>query len=373
MRISPVHCSFVPPHVLYRLLRASDPGLAALARRTLETDAVERVRREMSSRVGAVYPDLAAGVPGGHAQRTVYDARHRTDLPGRKVRSEGDAPGRSPAADRVYACLGAVHDFLSTAFERNSLDGQGLRLNATVHYGEGYGNAFWNGEQLVFGDGDGDVFSDFTVPVDVVGHELAHGLIQHTAGLAYSDQPGALNESIADVFASLIKQYTLGQTVAEADWLIGAGLVGPRVTGVALRSLKAPGTAYDDTALGRDPQPATMDDFVRTSRDNGGVHINSGIPNHAFYLLATELGGHAWEKAGQIWYDALTGGELRRNASFAEFANLTVSAAEGRYGRGDEFDATRKVWEQVGVLGSGPRTAHTLPGPPMDDDDWDDE
>ncbi|CAM5676724.1 hypothetical protein SFUMM280S_07534 [Streptomyces fumanus] len=155
---------------------------------------------------------------------------------------------------------------------------------------------------MVFGDGDGEIFLDFTIPVDVIGHELVHGVTQYTANLTYFGQPGALNESVSDVFGSLIKQYTLGQSADQADWLIGAGLLAPRVTGVALRSLKAPGTAYDDDVLGKDPQPATMDDYVRTGRDNGGVHINSGIPNHAFYLAATALGGNAWERAGQIWY-----------------------------------------------------------------------
>jgi Zn-dependent metalloprotease len=113
--------------------------------------------------------------------------------------------------------------------------------------------------------------------------------------------------------------------------------------------MKAPGTAYDDDVLGKDPQPATMDGYVRTGQDNGGVHINSGIPNHAFYLVATAIGGHAWERAGQIWYDVLTGGELKTDAQFADFAELTVKAARSRYGAGDELQAVQKAWEQVGV------------------------
>ena len=203
---------------------------------------------------------------------------------------------------------------------------------------------------MVFGDGDGEIFVDFTNSVDVIGHELTHGVTQYTANLTYYGQPGALNESMSDVFGSLIKQYSLGQTAAEADWLIGAGLLAPNVTGAALRSMKAPGTAYDDDVLGKDPQPATMDGYVRTGRDNGGVHINSGIPNHAFYLVATALGGHAWEKAGQIWYDVLTGGELKEKAFFSDFAGLTAKAARERFGDGgDESQAVKKAWEQVGV------------------------
>src|SRR5262245_54891431 len=155
---------------------------------------------------------------------------------------------------------------------------------------------------MVFGDGDGTLFNRFTISIDVIGHELTHGVTGSEANLTYQGQAGALNESISDVFGSLIKQYSLNQTAAAADWLIGAGLLASSVKGVALRSMKAPGTAYNDPTLGKDPQPDNMSKFVHTAEDSGGVHINSGIPNKAFFLVATSLGGHAWEKAGQVWY-----------------------------------------------------------------------
>ncbi len=265
------------------------------------------------------------------------------------MHAEADQPSKDATVNRAHAGLGATFDLYFKVYGRHSIDDGGLPLNATVHYGEGYDNAFWDGEQMVFGDGDGDLFLDFTIPVDVIGHELTHGVTQHTANLEYYGQSGALNESLSDVFGSLIKQYALGQSASQADWLIGAGLLGPDVTGDALRSMKAPGTAYDDDKLGKDPQPATMDDYVRTSRDNGGVHINSGIPNHAFYLLATALGGNAWERAGRIWYATLTGGELAADADFSAFARLTLASARGLYGEGDEVGAVLKAWSQVGV------------------------
>ncbi|MFD0314913.1 M4 family metallopeptidase [Streptomyces flavalbus] len=345
----PVFCTIVPPHVLDKLAQAEDPALSGPARRTLQRDAYERTQRRLTTVLGAPAVPVPEAAESGTPHRTIYDARHRTGLPGEKVRGEGDAPGRDATVNRAYAGLGATFELLMTAYARDSIDGAGLPLNATVHYDRDYNNAFWNGEQMVFGDGDGEIFLDFTIAVDVIGHELAHGVTQHTANLTYFGQPGALNESVSDVFGALVKQYTLGQSAADADWLIGAGLLAPRVTGEALRSMKAPGTAYDDDVLGKDPQPATMDDYVRTGRDNGGVHINSGIPNHAFYLAATALGGNAWEKAGQVWYDVLTGGELKEDASFAEFATLTVRAARARFGGGDELDAVTKAWERVGV------------------------
>ncbi|AJP01945.1 peptidase M4 [Streptomyces cyaneogriseus subsp. noncyanogenus] len=345
----PVFCTIVPPHVLDRLAQHEDPRLADPARRTLQRDASARTRRHLAAVAGPAAAAPRAGAEAGKPHRTVYDAQNGTDLPGTKVRGEGDEPGADATVNRAYTGLGATFELFLSAYRRDSIDGSGLPLDATVHYDREYNNAFWDGEQMVFGDGDGEIFLDFTRSIDVIGHELAHGVTQYTANLTYYGQSGALNESLSDVFGSLVKQYALGQSAAEADWLIGAELLAPRVTGKALRSMKEPGTAYDDDVLGKDPQPATMDDYVHTSRDNGGVHINSGIPNHAFYRAATVLGGNAWERAGQVWYDVLTGGELEQDARFRDFAKLTVKAARARYGEGEELDAVSKAWEHVGV------------------------
>ncbi|MEU6085536.1 M4 family metallopeptidase [Streptomyces sp. NPDC047085] len=345
----PVFCTIVPPHLLDRLARHEDAAVSGPARRSLERDAYERTKRRLTTVIGAPSVAPPAGAAADQPHRTIYDAGHTQDLPGTKVREEGSEPGTDGSVNRAYAGLGATFDLYRKAYGRHSIDDNGLPLDATVHFDKDYDNAFWNGEQMVFGDGDNEIFLDFTIPVDVIGHELTHGVTQYTANLEYFGQSGALNESLSDVFGSLIKQHALGQTAEEADWLIGAGLLAPRVTGTALRSMKAPGTAYDDDVLGKDPQPASMDDYVATGRDNGGVHINSGIPNHAFYLVATAIGGYAWERAGQIWYDVLTGGHLKEDARFADFAKLTAQAARKRYGAGDELQAVQKAWEQVGV------------------------
>ena len=172
--------------------------------------------------------------------------------------------------------------------------------------------------------------------------------MQHTANLEYQGQPGALNESVADVFGALTEQYSLGHAAADATWLIGAEIFTDAVQGKALRSMIAPGTAYDDDELGKDPQPDHMSGFVRTTEDNGGVHINSGIPNRAFALFAIDLGGNAWETAGTVWYRALTGG-LSSTATFTEFADATVAAA-GEVGEAIAT-AARRAWTTVGVYG----------------------
>ena len=203
---------------------------------------------------------------------------------------------------------------------------------------------------MVFGDGDGVIFHDFTASVDVIGHELTHGVTEHDCGLIYENQPGALNESMSDVFGSLVKQSsaTPQETAANADWLIGAGLLGPTIKGVALRSMKSPGTAYDDPRMGKDPQPATMADFVETADDNGGVHINSGIPNKAFYLCAAGLGGFAWSEAGRIWYTALS--RFPQDSSFQQAGEITYATAGELYGSGSKQQAAvGDAWEGVGI------------------------
>jgi len=232
-----------------------------------------RVTHDLMTSVGRQLP--AAPAAEGQPQRTTCNAQNTTNLPGEIVRTEGAGPTGDPAVDEAYNGLGDTYNFYWTVYQRNSIDDQGLPLNATVHFDQNYDNAFWNGERMVFGDGDGDLFNRFTISVDVIGHELTHGVTGDEAKLVYLNQPGALNESISDVFGSLVKQFALNQTADQADWLIGAGLFTAKVHGVALRSMKEPGTAYDDPVLGKDPQPATMRNFVQTSDDNGGVHINS--------------------------------------------------------------------------------------------------
>ncbi len=334
----------VPPYMLERLVAFGGPERAETARRCLAADATLRAIRAACGPPAAP----ATATPTGGLNRTISTAGGAETLPGTPVRREGEAPTGDLAADEAYDGLGATYELFSAAYGRDSIDGAGLPLQGTVHYGTDYDNAFWDGSRMVFGDGDGDLFNRFTVAVDVIGHELAHGVTEKEAGLVYEGQSGALNESMSDVFGSLVKQHALGQTAAAADWLIGAGLFTVAVQGVALRSMKAPGTAYDDDVLGKDPQPAHMDAYVTTTDDNGGVHLNSGIPNRAFYLAATTLGGNAWERAGAIWYATLTGPDLTPTIDFAGFAAATLAAAQKDFGAA-EVDAVRTAWAAVGV------------------------
>lgn len=339
-------CSIVPPHILRELAQRGTESQRERAFQTLNVSAQLRGRREI---VGELFSATLVA-PTGEKRRTIYDAKNRSRLPGKLVRGEGSSPSNDVAVNEAYDGAGATYDFYQEVLGRNSIDDRGMRLDSTVHYQRNYDNAFWNGSQMVYGDGDGEIFNRFTISLDVIGHELTHGVTQFTANLEYQDQPGALNESMSDVFGSLVKQYALKQTADQADWLIGEGLLTPSVNGVALRSMKAPGTAYDDDKLGKDPQPAHMDNLYTGTQDNGGVHINSGIPNHAFYLAATEIGGYAWEKAGKIWYTALTT-RLKSDSDFAAAANITIEVAGQLYGNdSSEQNAVRNAWQTVGVI-----------------------
>jgi hypothetical protein len=317
-------CRFVPPYLLRRV-----------APESLLVD--ERLRGARAVPVGERRLLVTAGPAW-----TVHTAGNGTTLPGRAVRSAGEPEAGDAAVDEAATGITGALALFAEVYGRSSYDGNGAPVSLTVHYGRDYDNAFWDGAQLVFGDGDGRVFGRFTQPVDVLGHELTHAVTEHTAGLRYQDQPGALNESVSDVFAACLKQRLLGQTAAEADWLIGAGIFRPGVQARALRDMAAPGTAYDDPALGRDPQVGHLRDYVDTTDDNGGVHLNSGIPNRAFQLAATAIGGSSWDGAGRVWYAALTGG-VGPDTDFAGFAAATVAAA------GAHAEAVRTAWDQVGV------------------------
>lgn len=336
-------CHIVPPHMTDRIIINGNETQREWALQNLRASEQFRGRREA---VGAVRFMAAAN----EKRRTVYTAESQTTLPGKIVRGEGAAQTTDVTVNEAYEGSGATYDFFKEIFQRESIDGDGMRLDSTVHYGQRYNNAFWNGSQMVYGDGDGELFNRFTISIDVIGHELTHGVTQNEAALIYRGQSGALNESFSDVFGSLIKQKVLNQTADQADWLIGEGLLTAKVNGKALRSMKAPGTAYDDKVLGKDPQPAEMKSLYTGTGDNGGVHINSGIPNRAFYLTATAIGGYAWEKAGKIWYLALTE-RLRPSSNFRSAARVTSTIAAELYGsNSNEQKAVQAAWKTVGVV-----------------------
>lgn len=340
---NPVHC-IMPPYILRQMAESSDDRIRSLAIDAIEAAAVYRTRR----RVLASLPMMSAiPSPEGKKHRLVYDAKHREQLPGKLIRSEGQPKSKDLAVNEAFDHSGIVYDFYQHVFGRNSLDGRGMSLISSVHLGKLYNNAFWDGEQMAYGDGDGQLFVRFTKALDVVGHELSHGVVTHTANLEYRDEPGALNEHFADVMGEMTAQWHKKEDCSMADWLVGAEIMGPATKAKGLRSFKQAPAFVDDPVLGTDPQPKHLKDKYKGQEDHGGVHINSGIPNHAFYLVCMALGGNSWDKAGPIWYHTLR--RLGSRSDFADMQRETTSSAIILFGHGSlEVKAVEKAWKSVG-------------------------
>ncbi|HEX5690596.1 MAG TPA: M4 family metallopeptidase, partial [Roseiflexaceae bacterium] len=290
--------------------------------------------------------------------RLTFTADNTTDIPGRLLIQEGER-SRDEIAQAAHDAAGKVYDYYFNTFRRDSIDGQGGEMVSTVHFGSDprdAENAAWVGEaqQMIYGDG-GRIFQPLAYGLDVVGHEFTHGIIDGTAGLVYEAQPGALNESYADVFGAMIDR---------ANWTVGETIVKPgRFPLPYIRSLEDPsaGGNYDpNNPLQGIGQPTTVDEYanlpISRRYDNGGVHINSGIPNHAAYLLAQAI---TREKTEQIYYRTMTQ-YLTPEAEFLDAANLTARAATELYGQA-EADAVRSAWGQVGINIGGADTAPTPP------------
>jgi len=310
-------CSFVPPFVLQNLAKNGISGARESVKVAKETRA-KRGRTPVSIATFAGVPST----PTGDSEREIWDSGNSWDQRVSLVRSEGAPTTVDDDVSIAYDYSGVVREFYRTILARRSIDNAGLKLITNVHFGASYMNAFWDGDEMTYGDGDGVIFTSFARSLDVSAHELTHGVTQFTANLDYEGQPGALNEHFSDVFGSAITQYHNKQDAGSADWLIGDEIMGPTLFGEALRSMRAPGTAYDNHLMGQDPQPDHMSNYFTGPEDHYGVHINSGIPNKAFYLAATSIGT---DKALLIWYQALQ--KLWPTANFADAVQVLIESA----------------------------------------------
>lgn len=353
-------CFAIPSKMLRQLAERSDGE----GRRALTESAANathfRTQRAATSKQKRALPAKSAPHEIARYKRTVFDVANGTDLPGRTLRNEGQQAVGDAAADHAYDNAGVVLDFYLEIFSRESIDDRGATVESAVHYGEGFGNALWTGERMVFGDGNLMV-SGLTESIDLIAHELTHGVIQHLipGGLGavripvkdrsvegqtheLRGQGGSLNESFADVMGSLAKQWHLKQDVKKADWLIGADVLADDV-GKAIRSLKDPGNR--DLTYPYDDQIKDM----RQYEEGTDVHDGSGIPSHAFYLAAIAIGGFAWEKTGSIWYEAFA--MLKPHSQFADAAKATMRVAKKRFGdKSKELNAVAEAWREVNVI-----------------------
>lgn len=341
-------CNIVPCHIYNNLLEKGDEEEKSFASSALTAIKnffydPEKILESYLLKLNELEAEEEA------PNRSIYDAKNKMELPGVLVRKEGAPSNGDVAVEEAYDGSGKTFELLQKAFGRNSIDNKGMELVSTVHFGKNFANAFWNGSSMTYGDGDGKIFNRFTSVIDVVGHEIFHGVTERSAGLVYRYQPGALNEHFSDVFGSMVKQYSLNQTADKADWLIGEGLFTKKINAKGLRDMRNPGKAYDDPRIGKDPQPDHMDKFIKTEEDNGGVHWNSGIPNKAFATAAIHIGGHSWEKIGKVWYNVLTK-ELNSKSQFIDCANATVKVAGKLFGdKSVEQKAVVEGWRAVGI------------------------
>lgn len=343
--ISGCGCFIIPKAVIDRF--SHDETLPEPTRRAfMDTAAIEpnwrRIRQAMTA-TPISGPRFAISAEVSLSPSVlVFDCKGTTSLPGNPVGNPKSSA--DPTAKRTYEMTKQVAEFYSKCFGRNSLDGNGMSLLSSIHYGIDYNNAFWNGSQMTYGDGDGRIFTDFTASDDVIAHELTHGVTQFTAGLKYTNEAGGLNESISDVFGSMFRQWRARQTADTADWLIGADILGPDAKEKGyrcLRDLADPGAGHCLS-----PQPAHYSQY----QPGGDPHDSSGIPNHAFNLAAIALGGPSWEVAGKIWYAALTSPKATKGMSFSRFAGLTRQAAKTLFaGSANVYTAVDEAWSQVGL------------------------
>lgn len=312
------NCHIIPPFVVDELKKS---GVEISA----QTTSVSREFRERRSEQLAFRSTESSLMtpPDKNADRFVYNSKTTQNQRLLLVRKEGGVASKDSVVNKAYENAGSVREYYKTALDYKSVDDHGADLILNVHFGVRYANAFWDGDEMTFGDGDGKVFTNLATALDVTAHELTHGVVQYVAGLTYQGQSGALNEHYADVFGSVIKQVAKKQTAATADWLIGDEIMGPALKGQALRSMRAPGTAYDNPLMGKDPQPDHMNNLYKGSADHGGVHINSGIPNKVFFLVATAIGT---DKAAPLWFETLK--TLKPTTSFTSFKTALLKQAK---------------------------------------------
>ncbi len=279
-------------------------------------------------------------------QRRTYSAANDNVLPGQILRREEQPASGDAHADAAHDNAGRVYDYFWQAFGRDSLDGDGMAIESSVHYGRSYANAYWNGWQVVYGDGDGEQFGPLGFGLDVVAHELTHGIIERTAGLAYRNQSGALNEAFADIFAAFVDT---------TNWEIGESIYTPRIEGDAIRSLADPGL-YG--------QPRTWAEYLRlpptSAGDNGGVHVNTGIISHVAYRASITIGR---EKLGHIFYRTLTT-KLTSGSDFMDARDLTLQSCEELVGvhgiNASDCGLVQTAFADAG-LGDFPSTSTPMP------------
>lgn len=327
-----MHCSIIPNYMFKELVEKTHGP---------DRDRFQRALMSLNTFIEGIkpfeVPDLFA--KSGRVCLT-HDCENKFHYPGKLILKDKDVKHKIVDAENAHKGAKFTYDFFKEVFGRSSLDDKDIQLNSHVRYGQDFANAMYDGKNnMIYGEGDGEIFKTFVI-TDVIGHEFSHGVVQNTANLEYYSQSGALNEHYADVFGSMIKQYSLKQTAKEADWLIGEGIFGPSVNGKSLRDMLNPGEAYDDEVIGKDSQPNHMDGYDPDMKsDNAGVHRWSGIPNRIFANVALRFEEESYKRAGKIWWNTLTK-RLKHNSSFQEAVDGWVAESGELFGKNSKEQKT---------------------------------
>lgn len=312
-------CFIIPKDVLERF--AKDKSLSDAERKNFADaatfEAEWRKARDINAKLSvAANMMLTSGVAAAAPPLIlVNNCNNGTTLPGMPVANPGASPDGT--IKRAHDETKNVAKFYQTVFGRNSVDNNGKNLGSSVHFSVNYNNAFWNGNHMTYGDGDGNIFIDFTKSNDVIAHEITHGVTQFTGQYVYSNESGGLNESMSDVFGSMYRQWSANQTVSQADWRIGSGCMGPGVIAQGIKCLRDLSSPAGNHCLSK--QPTHFSQYM----PGMGPHSASGIPNFAFYKAAKAYGGKSWEKVGKVWYKVLAGYAPSPNLKMKAFANRT--------------------------------------------------
>lgn len=340
-------CFIISPDLLKKLSQAK--GNSRALKRTLQSTwlVTSNMRKgRETARLSAISQKTSQfrrDIDSPPPEIFMYDCQKHHSIPGRPI---ADPAKSTDAGVRIaYQTTKDVAKFYKDVLGRSSVDGRGIDLVSSMHYrefeDEDYDNAFWDGRQMVYGDGDGQVFKEFYNSPDVIAHELTHGVTQFESHLAYEGESGALNEHISDMVGAVFNQKVKGLTADKPEgWLIGAAIMGAKSAAAGktcLRDMASPGNSHCLS-----PQPSTYNGLDPTA----DVHINSGIPNLAFCKFAQAIGGNSWEMPLNLWYRASIGGHLKANATILDFANATLAHA---HAMAVDPAALKSAWRAVAV------------------------
>jgi Zn-dependent metalloprotease len=339
-------CSIVPKDVLERIAgdKKLDPELRRAAAESARlSDAFRLLRTQhgaltsLTRSSGAHLLELATT-----PSVAVYDCKQTQTLPGAPIGNP--AKSKDGTAKRAFNETNSVVKFYKTIFGRNSVDNAGMTLMSSIHYGKRYNNAMWTGSEMLYGDGDGKLFIDFTGGNDVIGHELTHGVTQNSLQLSYTGDAGGLNESMSDCFGSMFRQWQAGQDVKAADWLIGSDILGPVAKQKGYTCLRNMANPADKAALAAQP---TMYSQITPGMD---PHYSSGPPNLAFTTACLTLGGNSWEKIGQVWYAVLTTSGASPHMTMPQVAARARQVAQQLYPKLPAVAAAVDAgWKKIGI------------------------